>query len=510
MLTTLAACLAVTTAWLIIIVPALAPASASRWRQLLRWSRYPQRATRWAKGVDLWGIVVLRPRRGTFRLGRHHLLSVVTEPETSVLVMGPTRSGKTSALIVPNLLHWQGPAVVTSTKEELVELTAGHRQTTGPVYVYDPTGDTRVAQFRVTWSPLEGCHDLDVAWRVASWLCAPLQQGSSRGDSDWAHWAESGKLLAAPLMFAAATTGRSIVDVRTWIHGFDLATPMSLLDDLSHAVDPAMQREALRAITMLLSVDQRPEKERGTVFSTLMRIFSALNERAVEDSALSCQFHPRKLLERNGTLYLCTPRLAPERVASLLVGILMSVVTCAYEIAEQRGAKPLQTPLGLFLDEVANVVPIEDLPAVASQGAGRGVLLMSVIQDLSQLRARYGADKTNSILNNHACKVVLPGVTDPESTEVMSRLAGGTFHTEMQMSRGDDGRVTHSVTRRVEPIVLPDAVRRLREGSALVLNRGTPPLLVSLRPWYRQRRTRQLAQTPYVAAAQQVERLGSG
>ena len=43
---------------------------------------------------------------------------------------------------------------------------------------------------------------------------------------------------------------------------------------------------------------------------------------------------------------------------------------------------------GVALDEVtpANVVPIEDLPALASQGAGRGVMLMSIVQDLSQLR----------------------------------------------------------------------------------------------------------------------------
>ncbi|MFZ2032653.1 MAG: TraM recognition domain-containing protein, partial [Candidatus Dormiibacterota bacterium] len=42
--------------------------------------------------------------------------------------------------------------------------------------------------------------------------------------------------------------------------------------------------------------------------------------------------------------------------------------------------------LGLFLDELANIVPIDDLPGLASQGAGRGVLLMSIVQDLSQLR----------------------------------------------------------------------------------------------------------------------------
>ncbi len=58
-----------------------------------------------------------------------------------MLVIGPTRSGKTSGLVVPNLLEWQGAAIVTSTKSELVDLTASHRRSLGPVCVYDPTGE---------------------------------------------------------------------------------------------------------------------------------------------------------------------------------------------------------------------------------------------------------------------------------------------------------------------------------------------------------------------------------
>src|SRR4029077_8724173 len=106
-------------------------------------------------------------------------------------------------------------------------------------------------------------------------------------------------------------------------------------------------------------------------------------------------------LRCRGTLYLCTPRQTPERVASLFVGILMTVVTSAYARSDRDESNRDRASLGLFLDELANVVPIEDLPALASQGAGRGVMLMSIVQDLSQLRARYGVDRANTILNNH-------------------------------------------------------------------------------------------------------------
>jgi type IV secretion system protein VirD4 len=310
-----------------------------------------------------------------------------TQPETSVLVIGPTRSGKTSGLVIPNLFDWNGPVIATSTKSELVELTAGYRQSVGPVHVYDPTGEIGDRFCTVTWSPITGCDDLDRAWTVASWLCAALQQGGGRGDNDWAHWAESGKLLIAPLLYVAAVTGHTIVDVRTWVHGFDIATPITLLEEL--LLDPATVGDAdpVRAMSMLASVDQRPERERGTVFSTVMRIFNVFTERAVAESAMSSRFEPEEFLRRRGTLYLCTPRQTPERVASLFVGILMTVVSAAYALSDANPERRNSAGLGLFLDELANVVPIEDLPALASQGAGRGVMLMSIVQDLSQLRA---------------------------------------------------------------------------------------------------------------------------
>jgi len=460
----------------------------------------------WARHRELRALRGRPRHRGRFLLGTHGRTTLVTQPETSVLVIGPTRSGKTTRLVIPNLFDWDGPAIATSTKSELVDLTAGHRQSMGPVYVYDPTGETAGRCRTVTWSPITGCEDLDRAWMVASWLSAPLQQGGGRGDSDWLHWSESGKLLIAPLLFVAAVTGHTIVDVRSWIHGFDIATPMTLLEEL--LLDPAIVGDAdpIRAMSMLASVDQRPERERGTVFSTVMRIFNVFTERAVAESALSSRFDAGEFLRRRGTLYLCTPRQTPERVASLFVGMLMTVVTSAYALADGRPDRRLDSSLGLFLDELANVVPIEDLPSLASQGAGRGVMLMSIVQDLSQLRTRYGADRANTILNNHGCKVILPGLSDPETAEVLGRLIGRTTFNDVQVSLDPSGRESRSYSTRHDLLATPDTLRRLRAGSGIVIHRDSPPALVDLPYWFRKRRYRRLARIGFFRAAEHVPR----
>ncbi len=474
--------------------------------QFLPAARRVVRAGRWARAADLRSLRGRPGRGGVFLVGQHGRRPLVTLPETSVLVVGPTRSGKTAGLVIPNLLDWDGPAIATSTKSELVDLTAGRRQSLGPVHVYDPTSELGDRFRSVTWSPIAGCDNLDRAWMVASWLCASLQQGGGRGDNDWAHWAESGKLLIAPLLYVAATAGRTIVDVRMWIHGFDIATPISMLEEM--LLDPATLGDAdpIRALSMLASIDQRPERERGTVFSTVMRIFNVYTERAVAELALSSRFDPDDFLLRRGTLYLCTPRQSPERVASLFVGILMTVVTAAYALADADPARRRSASLGLFLDELANVVPIEDLPALASQGAGRGVMLMSIVQDFSQLRARYGHEKANTILNNHACKLILPGQSDPETADVLGKLVGRTSFTEQQVNLAADGRVSRSYSIRHEAMATPDSLRQLSPGSAIVIHRDSPPALVKLPFWFRNTRYRRLAAVPYFRGAEHVPR----
>lgn len=294
--------------------------------------------------------------------------------------------------------------------------------------------------------------------------------------------------------------------MRAWIHGFDIATPISLLEEL--LLDPATVGDAdpVRAMSMLASVDQRPERERGTVFSTVMRIFNVFTERAVAESAMSSRFDADAFLHRGGTLYLCTPRQTPERVASLFVGILMTVVSAAYALSDANPRRRGKACLGLFLDELANVVPIEDLPALASQGAGRGVMLMSIIQDLSQLRARYGTDRANTILNNHGCKIILPGISDPETSDVLGKLIGRSEYTDQQVSLGADGRTSRSFSTRHDAMATPDTLRQLRAGSGIVIHRDSPPALVRLPYWFQQRRYRRFAKLPYFRAAEHVRR----
>src|SRR5580704_18017460 len=61
--------------------------------------------------------------------------------QRSTLVLGPPRAGKTSSLVIPNILLAPGAVVSTSTKPDVMQATATTRGQDGWTFLYDPSGE---------------------------------------------------------------------------------------------------------------------------------------------------------------------------------------------------------------------------------------------------------------------------------------------------------------------------------------------------------------------------------
>jgi type IV secretion system protein VirD4 len=127
--------------------------------------------------------LVLGRSAGVGRAGNRGLLA--TEARHSVLVVGPTQSGKTSALSVPALLEWAGPVLATSVKDDLAAATFAWRSRQGPCWIFDPTRTSGLRPL-AGWSPLAVCPDWSAAQRVAGWLVEATPARS--GMADAAFW----------------------------------------------------------------------------------------------------------------------------------------------------------------------------------------------------------------------------------------------------------------------------------------------------------------------------------
>jgi type IV secretion system protein VirD4 len=182
-----------------------------------------------------------------------------------------------------------------------------------------------------------------------------------------------------------------------------------------------------------------------------------------------------------------------HRVQGLFAALVSSAVAAAIKRVNETAA-PLDPPLLLVLDEAANIAPIPDLDTLASTGAGMGIQLVTVCQDLAQLANRYGPDRSRTIANNHRAKVLLTGVSDLATLDMLSGLVGEAAVREETLTHDlRDGRRTRSSTVAFRRLAPTDELRRIPPGEGLLIYGHLPPVRLRLRPWYQDRVLRKRA-----------------
>ena len=433
-------------------------------------------SARWARRGDIGSLVVGEPTPGRLTLGVTCRRLVAADPGHSLLVVGPTQSFKTTGLAVPALLEWRGPVVAASVKGDLVRASQGWRATQGPVWVFDPTSSTPGPRGR--WSPLAVAGTWAGARRTADAL-VEASRGSSGTLTDGDFWYATAAKLLAPLLFAAATGGRTMADVARWVDEQETEEVLAVLD----SAGGAGAESALRALRATWS---RDERQRSAVYTTAETVVEVFADPVVAQSTAPGgeQIDPATLLDGGGTLYLCAPAHEQRRLRPLFAALVAHVVHVAFERAGRDG-RPLDPPLLVLLDEAANIAPVSELDVLASTAAGHGIQLVTIWQDLAQINARYGP-RAGTVVNNHRAKLFLSGIADPATLEHASTLIGEA-EQPVASTTVDRGRPSASTTvshvyRRLAPA---DALRQIRPGTGVLVAGHLPPVRVRLRPWFR-------------------------
>jgi type IV secretion system protein VirD4 len=453
------------------IGPAAGPARA----QARGW-RWPFRrraaGARWATPCDLRRLRVRKPGDGRLVLGRVGQALIASEARQSVLVVGPTQTGKTTGLAIPALLEWPGPVVATSVKGDLVAHTREYRAQLGTTWVFDPTASAGAGPSS-GWSPLQEATTWNSAQRVATWLveATPSRAGLSEG----AFWFAAAAKLLAPLLLAAAGAGRNMADVVRW-------TNVQETDEVERLLGRAGAIEA--GVAFFASVG-RDERIKSSIYTTLETVLAPYEDPVVAAAADAHEIDPEALVAGHHTLYLCGPAHEQARLQGVFATLVASVVNAAVERVQRTGG-PLDPPLLLVLDEVANIAPLRDLDTLASTAAGMGIQLVTVCQDLAQLAARYGTERARTIANNHRAKVILSGVADVGTLDTLSGLAGEQAVREQTITADlRDGRRTTSSSVGYRRLAPADELRRIRPGEGVLVYGYLPPARLELRPWYR-------------------------
>jgi type IV secretion system protein VirD4 len=309
--------------------------------------------------------------------------------------------------------------------------------------------------------------------------------------ADAAFWYAAAAKQLAPLLLAAQRGGLDMADIVRWTNTGLFDEPTRLLE-LSGDQDAAMALAACEA---------RDARILSSVATTLETVLAPFEDPVVAASTHGSDIDPDALLTSGGTLYLCGPSHEQHRVQGLFAALVSAAVAAAIRRVNDTG-RPLDPPLLLVLDEAANIAPIRDLDVLASTGAGMGVQLVTICQDLAQLSSRYGGDRARTIANNHRAKVLLSGVSDIATLDLLSGLAGETAIREETMTQDlRDGRRTRSSAIAIRRLAPTDELRRIPPGEGMLIYGHLPPVRIYLRPWFADRRLRARVDSPRTAGA---------
>lgn len=456
-------------------------------------------ATPWfATRRDLAPLRIARPEPDRFVLGRHGRSLLATENGRSrgerrgdrgaVALVGPTRSGKTTAAIT-GILGWDGPAILSSVKADLLAATLERRSTLGDVRLYDPTGSTGI-QGDGRWSPIRQAGTTVDAQRAARALCDAAPKGGVDGGLEF--WLAQVEILLSGLLYVAHHTGRDMATIATWVMTQDrpgeggTGEVHSALDHLQANAGPNVALGAEEARRALSAIWGMEERTRASVYATAQTVVWPWSDPGVARSAREPNITLDWLTAGANTAYLCAPIEDQRRLAPAFGGLLNDLIKEIY-LQVARTGRPLDPPLLIVIDEAGNT-PIRSLPEYASTLSGLGVVLVTIWQSLAQLEANH-ARQADTILTNHLTKMFFAGLSDPSTLRYLNQTLGETEveSSSRTMAPGPRGPSTQLGTTRTA-LIPAHAVRQMRPGEALLIHATLPPAHVRTIPYYRRGR----------------------
>ena len=276
----------------------------------------------------------------------------------------PAKLDGATALAIPALLAAPGAALATSSRSDLWAATAAARSNIGRVWMFDPQGLTHQPQ-QFWWNPLRGVQTIEDAHRLADHFVQRL-----RTDSEGlSYWAMAAQYLLSCLFLAAASSGRTILDVHTWLAQPTSTVPIDLLRQNGHD----------QSATVLSGRQRTDAETRDAVYDAARSAAGCLANPQITAwvtppaGGYVPEFDPQKLPISTDTLYLLSNDEAGG-AAPLVAGLTDQVLQAGVRAAEARGGR-LDPGLVAILDEATNIVKISNLPDLYAHFGSRPMLI---------------------------------------------------------------------------------------------------------------------------------------
>ncbi len=429
-------------------------------------------SARWASGAEVAG---MRPRPGRAdlvvgRVGRYLVSVHERDQYEHLLLVAPTGAGKTSGVILPNLLTEPGARslVITDPKRELLrKSTPAVRARYGREHVW--ALDFLDPALSRGYNPLAYVTDAASADLFAqTWV-------RNTGESKDAFWSNAARtLIGAAALHLVAT--EEITPPLIALVDLLCGTPA---ESVAAALAGSPVPEVRRLARGFLANMAKNERLLGSVFTELPPRFTCLNLPEVCAVTGSNEIDFARLARRPTALYLALDPQYGRTLAPLTASFFLHFFTTLTAIAKAAPGGALAVPVLAYLDEFGTVGHIPEFANRMATVRSAGIGCLLVVQDLAQLTKAYGQEDADTILSNATTKLCLGRVTHDDA-EYFSKLAGTTtvYSANRSASRplllpwADRGNRGMGEAQRA--LITPDELRTMRDEVFMVAGHRHP------------------------------------
>lgn len=398
--------------------------------------------------------------------------------ESHLLTIAPTRTGKGTMQIIPNLLRYRGSVIVLDPKGELAAHTLQWRSTIGDVYVINPFSE-KGSHNKI--NPLDSIRTQDDAKKLAN-LLYPRDPKEMEFFGN-----EATEFLAAVIFYIAKRAPqhlRSIGAIRDMLSGnnkifWDLITRMK------NPVNPPFIRNAAEAI-----YTKSKDKGLPRLFDSLGQHMGIWDTEALRQTTNSSDFRFEDMKDRTITVYLVFPFTAIEPYSTFI----QSILGMALDAMINNPKKP-DIPVLFVLDEFLMLKPMERFVSALRTHASAGMHLWFFLQDLATLKQRYPTTWESFL---QAEMISFFGTSDLPTSQFISQNLGKKTETAIipnssSLSLGSGGSsygINEQLTVIERDLITPQEVTkymRQEKGEkfrkAIILQRGGYAIQSDIFPW---------------------------
>jgi type IV secretory pathway TraG/TraD family ATPase VirD4 len=252
-----------------------------------------------------------------------------------------------------------------------------------------------------------------------------------------------------------------------------MADPMKdlFLDAVREARQYAYSHRSVLELTQLANT---PDKERGSILSTVMAGLGIFRNAAVRNRTSHSDFHfsdlrglrdPRDGKMKPVSVYLSINMVNAEAlnpITGIFIELMSSFLLANQPGAMHAGQKLGQYPVLFVLDEMPKMQKLQAVIQGPDLGRGQQISYLIIGQDLHQIAEKYGNDAAATIISTTAAKIVMRQ-NDPDTAKRFSDMMGEKI--EIKTKDGKDDKES-------KMLYSPMDIMKLPEKKQLVIFQG--------------------------------------